>query len=110
MHPQPSIDVAAYAHELEEAMGADAFAALQRLSSEEKESLRFEAEHGYAQSRSVRLDANKHLSEILQKQRLPEISAALTRAEDLDDQAEIDRLKGVHKLLTTRIAEIGRAV
>jgi DNA primase len=109
-HPSPSIEVAAFARELEEAMGSEAFAALMQIPEEEKESLRFEAERGYAQSRSVRLDANKHLSEILQKQRLPEISFALIKAEELDDQAEIDRLKTVHKLLTTRIAEIGRAV
>ncbi len=107
--PKPSIDVAAFAHEFEEAIGAEAFAALSTLAEAEREKLRFSAERLYGASANPEREAKALLSIILKELLASELSKAtlaLKEAENEKDEKEVTRLMGVCKLLTTRIGQL----
>ena len=106
---QPSIDVAAYARELEEAIGSATFAALSTLSEAEREALRFSAERLHGKSASAKKEAEVLLGVILREllaAELDQATMALKKAENVKDEEEMTRLTGVCKLLTTRIAQL----
>ncbi|MDO8514391.1 MAG: DNA primase [bacterium] len=107
--PKPSIDVAAYAREFEEAIGAESFAALGTLPESERESLRFAAERLHGKSSNPAREASALLHVILRELLAGELSAAtqaLKAAENKKNEDEVDRLMTVCKLLTTRIAQL----
>src|SRR3989338_7994032 len=110
---KPSIDVAAYARELEEAVGAEAFASLTTLYESEREALRFSAERLYGKSAAPLREAKVLLHVILREllaAELDEATYALKKAENLGNEEEVIRLMGVCKLLTTRIGQIHERV
>lgn len=111
--PKPSLDVAAYARELEEAVGAEAFAALATLSESEREALRFSAERLHGKSAAPMREAQVLLHVILKEllaEELHEATQALKKAENSKQEEEVIRLMGVCKLLTTRIAQLHEKV
>ena len=104
---KPSIDVVAYTRELEDAIGPDAFARLATLPEAEREGLRFSAEQLYGKSAAPMREAKALLLVILKELLADELEAATTalkKAENAKNEEETDRLMGVCKLLTTRIA------
>ena len=104
---KPSLDVAGYARDLETAVGPEAFAALATLSEGEREALRFSAEKLHGKSTNPERETKALLSVILKEllaAELDDATMALKKAENGKDEDEIDRLMGVCKLLTTRIA------
>lgn len=103
---KPAIETAELARELSEAIGEGEFEKFRQLPESEKESLRFIAEREHAQSRSVALDAQTLIGELLRAQRLPAVHAELIRAQERGDEAEMSRLQGVYNVLKTRIAKI----
>ena len=106
---KPSIDVAGYARDLEAAVGPDAFAALATLSEGEREALRFSAEKLHGKSTNPERETKALLVVILKEllaAELDDATMALKKAENGKDEAEVDRLMGVCKLLTTRIAQL----
>ncbi len=107
--PKPSIDLAAYAQELEGAIGKEAFGKLGNLTESEREALRFSAERLYGKSATPEREIKALLSVILKELLAAELSAAtaaLKNAERVGNEDEIDRLMGVCKLLTTQIAQL----
>jgi len=107
--PKPSIDVAAFAREFEEAIGAETFAGLGALSETEREKLRFSAERLYGASATPEREAKALLSIILKEllaAELTKATQALKKAENSNDEAEVARLMGVCNLLTTRIGQL----
>ncbi len=110
---KPSIDLAAYAQQFEEAIGTEAFAALGALSEKERETLRFSAEGLYGSSATPEREAKALLSVILKELLAGELgraTLALKKAENAKDEKEIARLVGVCKLLTTRIGQLHEKV
>ena len=110
---KPSIDVAAYARELEEALGAESFAALANLGESERESLRFAAESLYGKSINPEREAKALLTVILKEllaEELDRTAKALKMAENNDNNEEVARLMAVCKLLTTRIGQLHEKV
>ncbi len=106
---KPSIDVAAYATELETAIGPEAFASLSTLSESEREAMRFSAEMLHGKSASPERETKALLLVILKEllaAELDDATMALKKAENGKDEKEMTRLMGVCKLLTTRIAEL----
>lgn len=106
---KPSIDVAGYARDLEAAVGPEAFATLATLSEGEREALRFSAEKLHGKSTNPERETKALLSVILREllaAELDDATMALKKAENGKDEDEIDRLMGVCKLLTTRIAQL----
>ena len=106
---KPSIDVAGYARDLEAAVGHDAFAALATLSEGEREALRFSSEKLHGKSTNPERETKALLVVILKEllaAELDDATMALKKAENGKDEAEVDRLMGVCKLLTTRIAQL----
>ena len=106
---KPSIDVAGYARELEAAVGSEAFAALSALSEGEREALRFSAEKLHGKSANPERETKALLVVILKEllaAELDDATMALKKAENGKDEVEIERLMGVCKLLTTRIAQL----
>ncbi len=104
---KPSIDVAGYARDLEAAVGPEAFAALATLSEGEREALRFSAEKLHGKSTNPERETKALLLVILKEllaAELDDATMALKKAENGKNEDEIDRLMGVCKLLTTRIA------
>ncbi|OGG57158.1 DNA primase [Candidatus Kaiserbacteria bacterium RIFCSPHIGHO2_02_FULL_55_20] len=104
---KPSIDVAGYARDLEAAVGPESFAALATLSEGEREALRFSAEKLHGKSANPERETKALLLVILKEllaAELDDATMALKKAENGKDEDEIDRLMGVCKLLTTRIA------
>jgi len=106
---KPSIDVAGYARDLEAAVGPEAFAALATLSEGEREALRFSAEKLHGKSTNPERETKALLLVILKEllaAELDDATMALKKAENGKNEDEIDRLMGVCKLLTTRIAQL----
>ena len=106
---KPSIDVAGYARDLEAAVGPEAFAALATLSEGEREALRFSAEKLHGKSTNPERETKALLVVILKEllaAELDDATMALKKAENGKDEVEIERLMGVCKLLTTRIAQL----
>jgi DNA primase len=103
---KPSIDIELFEKEFKETIGMDGFNKLLELPENEKESLRFEAEKQYVQSRSIGDDAQMQLRELLRTERLPEIHEEIRLAQERGDQDEVERLQGVYNLLKTRIAHL----
>lgn len=106
---KPSLDVAGYARDLEAAVGSGAFATLGTLSEGEREALRFSAEKLHGKSTNPERETKALLSVILREllaAELDDATMALKKAENGKDEDEIDRLMGVCKLLTTRIAQL----
>ncbi len=111
--PKPSLDVAAYARELEEAVGAESFAALAILPESEMETLRFSAERLHGKSTNPEREAKALLSVILRELLVAELDRAtisLKKAENNDNNEEVARLMNVCKLLTTRIGQLHEKV
>jgi len=107
--PAPTIDLAAYAHELEETIGADAFAALTTLSESERETLRFSAERLHGKGGNVERSAKALLHVILREllaAELEQATMALKQAERAQDEEAIAVHISVCKMLTTRIAQL----
>ena len=105
--------MAAYARELEEAVGPDAFAALATLSESEREALRFSAERLHGKSSHPEREARALLTVILKElfaEELRKATHALKQAEHSKNEDEVERLMGVYKLLTTRIAQLHEKV
>ncbi|MBI5457424.1 DNA primase [Candidatus Kaiserbacteria bacterium] len=106
---KPSIDVAAYATELETAIGPEAFASLSTLTESEREALRFSAEKLHGKSTNPERETKALLVVILKEllaAELDDATMALKKAENGKDEEEVTRLMGVCKLLTTRIAQL----
>jgi len=106
---KPSIDVAGYARDLEAAVGPEAFAALATLSEGEREALRFSAEKLHGKSPNPERETKALLLVILKEllaAELDDATMALKKAENAKEEAEVERLMGVCKLLTTRIAQL----
>ncbi|OGG50868.1 DNA primase [Candidatus Kaiserbacteria bacterium RIFCSPHIGHO2_01_FULL_54_36] len=111
--PKPSLDVAAYARELEAAIGKDALTALGTLPENEREALRFSAERLHGKSPNPQKAAEALLSVILKElfaEELREATLQLKKAESGKNEDEVERLMGVCKLLTTRIAQLHEKV
>ena len=111
--PKPSIDLAGFTTELEEAIGAEAFAQLTSLSEGERESMRFSAERLYGASAAPEREAKALLLVIIKEllaAELEKATAALKRAENDQNEEEVARLMGVCNLLTTRIGQIHKNV
>ncbi len=111
--PKPSIDPVAYAQELEETIGAEVFATLGTLPESERESLRFSAERLYGTSTAPEREVKALLAVILKELLATELDTAtmaLKKAEDSKNEAEVARLMGVCKLLTTRIGQLHEKV
>jgi DNA primase len=109
----PSINLAAYARELEEAIGVEVFAALAALPESERESLRFSAERLHGKSGTLNRDAKTLLSVILKElfaAKLDRATMELKQAERAGDEAAIAVHISVCKLLTTRIAQLHEKV
>jgi hypothetical protein len=106
---KPSINIEAFEKEFKDTIGMDGFKKLSELPENEKESLRFEAEKQYVQSRSLGADAQMQLRELLRTERLPEIHEEIRLAQERGDQDEVERLQGVYNLLKTRIAHLREA-
>ena len=105
----PTLDVAAYARDLEAAIGSEAFASLATLPEAEREALRFSAERLHGKSTAPEKETQALLSVILKEllaAELDDATMALKQAENAKDDAEVERLTGVCKLLTTRIAQL----
>lgn len=111
--PTPSIDLAAFTAELEEAIGAEAFAQLTSITEGERESLRFSAERLYGSSAAPEREANALLVVIIKEllaAELEKATMALKRAENAKSEEEVTRLMSVCNLLTTRIGQIHKNV
>ncbi len=111
--PKSHIDLKEFASELEEAIGRKAFAALEKLSESEKESLRFAAEAMYSKSSALEREAKTLLRALLKDrlaQELSETTAELKKAEAAGDDEKLSTLMGVNKVLTKQIAELGPSV
>ena len=94
-------------------MGPDAFAALATISEGEREALRFSAEKLHGKSTTPERETKALLLVILKEllaAELDDATMALKKAENGKDEEEINRLMGVCKLLTTRIAQLHQNV
>jgi len=103
---KPLLKTDAFSEEFEGIIGRDAFAKLNALSEEEKESLRFEAEKDHGKTSSLESDARMQLRELLRSERLPEIHDAMLSAQEAGEEAEVKRLKAVYNLLKSQIARL----
>ncbi len=106
---KPTLETAAFEERLEDAVGREALEALKRLPNEEHEALRFSAEGLYVASENIEREANALLRTLLEERlrgELADVAEALRRAETAGDEAEIERLQGVNKVLTNRIAQL----
>ena len=83
--------------------------ALAALSEGEREALRFSAEKLHGKSANPERETKALLVVILKEllaAELDDATMALKKAENGKDEVEIERLMGVCKLLTTRIAQL----
>ncbi len=105
---KPTLDLEAYTTDLKEAVGFEIFARLQLIPENERESLRFSAEHLHASGTVI--PAAKSLLRVITAERLAselsEATKALEKAEHAGDEAEIERLMTQCSLLTTHIAQL----
>ncbi len=110
--PTSALDVSEFEDTLQEAIGKDALVKLKKLPESEQESLRFAAERVHGKSTNV-VREGKTLLRILLEERLrrelSEVATALKKAESTGEKEEEERLMGVNKVLTTRIAKIHKA-
>lgn len=109
---KPTLDVEMFEKELHAAIGDELFALLDAMPEQERETLRFSAErlHG---DEPVALAAKSLLKVIISEQlarELAEASQALKQAESAGDEAAVERLMAHCALLTTRIAQLHKAV
>ena len=106
---KPVLDITRFEAELEEAVGKEALKSLEALPEDEKERLRFSAESLYSTSTHLGREADT-LLQVIHKGRLVSeletVNMALRKAEMEGDEKESDRLLGVCKMLTTRIAQL----
>ena len=89
------------------------FATLGTLPESERESLRFSAERLYGTSTAPEREVKALLAVILKELLATELDTAtmaLKKAEDSKNEAEVARLMGVCKLLTTRIGQLHEKV
>lgn len=110
---KPDIDTAVFAHDLEEAIGAEAFAIQRALSDEEKESLRFAAERMHGKSSKLATEGAQLVRRILHERlagELAQVSAMRDRAAEVGDEALESRLAAESQLLTARIAQLHKSV
>jgi len=106
---KPSLDMMALRAEIEEVIGTEELKRLEALPEEEKESLRFSAERLWGSGRALDREAASLLQVMVQEKlagELTEVTGALKQAEKAGDEAEVKRLMGVNKMLTTRIAQL----
>ncbi len=106
---KPSIDLAAFTSELEDAIGDEAFAGLTSLPESEREALRFSAERLYGSSATPLREAKALLVVIIKELLAGELeraTASLKMAENAKNEEEATRIMGVCKLLTTRIGQM----
>ena len=106
---KPSLDLPAFEKQLQDIVGAHALAALEQLPEQEKEALRFSAERLWGSGRALEREAEALIHVMLQEKlasELTENTVALKKAEKNGDEAEMKRLMDVHKVLTTRIAQL----
>ena len=107
--PKPHLEVGEYEARLREAIGEEGYTLLEKLPKEDEEALRFSAEVLYGRSQVVRNEALS-LIQTLARERLSrelqETTASLRMAEEDQNEAEIERLLVITRLLTTRIAEL----
>lgn len=108
--PDPMLDAKTYATELAQALGKEEFAQLRATPERDAERMRYEAEAAYAQSRSLKTDALRHIHEIVKGYRLPRVTQAIREAERAGDAALLARLEAERDLLITAIARIGKEV
>ena len=111
--PKPLLDVAALRTQIEEVIGEPELKRLEALPEEEKESLRFSAERLWGSGRALDREAESLLYVMLQEKlsgELTRVTSALKEAENAGDEAEVKRLMGVNKMLTTRIAQLHEKV
>ncbi|OGG58432.1 DNA primase [Candidatus Kaiserbacteria bacterium RIFCSPHIGHO2_01_FULL_56_24] len=107
----PLIDTEEFTRHLEESIGKEMMDELRRMPLEEKEMLRFFAEHLHGKNGSLKRDAAT-LIRILQRTRLQrelmDNTDALKEAEDAGDEARIEKLSKRSHLLTAEIAKISK--
>jgi len=106
---KPDIDVAVFRHELEDAIGTEAFDMLCALPDKEKESMRFAAEHAHGKSGSLSTEGALLVRRILKERlasELARVSAARDAAAGRGDESEEERLTAESKILTGRIAQL----
>lgn len=106
---KPTLDIIEFEEKLEDAAGKEVLAALTQLPESEQESLRFSAENLYGKSGNLKAEIATLLRVLLEdrlRRELAAVATALQKAEHAGDEAEIERLQGVNKVLTNRIAEI----
>lgn len=106
---KPWIDVNKFGSDLIEALGDDAFNALEALSKEEKEKLRFQAEAMHGGSTGLKQEVEALLDIIFRERlsaELSEATAALKAAEAAGDETQVGVYMSVCKLLTSRIAQL----
>jgi len=111
--PKPSLDLSAFESQLRDIIGAEALRALERLPESEQEALRFSAERLWGSGRALEAEAEALIRVMLQEKlsrELADTTFALKKAETAANEAEVKRLMDVHKLLTTRIAQLHEKV
>lgn len=108
---KPGIDVQKFEREFSAAIGEETFRSLEKLPTEEKETLRFGAERMYGVSNSLETEARMLLG-VLEKERLSQelqkATEALKAAERRGDEKEVGVYMSVCNVLTTKIAELAR--
>jgi DNA primase len=110
---KPDIDIAVFAHDLEDAIGTETCAMLRALPEDEKESLRFTAERMYSKNTKLSTEGAQLIRRILQERlaiELARVSAERDRAASMGDDAEEARLTAESKILTARIAQLHSTV
>lgn len=111
--PKPLLDIKVPRGQIEEVIGADELKQLEGIPEDEKEALRFAAEHLWGNGRALDKEAASLLQVMMQEKlthELAEVTFALKEAEKTGNEAEVKRLMGVNKMLTTRIAQMHEKV
>ena len=106
---KPAMDLDKYQADIETAVGKEAYDRMKKLPGPELEKLRFNAESLYADTANLRRDVDTLLLVIHRERLIAELDAAtmaLKKAEMGGDEVEAERLLGVCKVLTSRIAQL----
>jgi DNA primase len=106
---QSLFDIDAFEKDLKAAVGEDGFVILEKLPEQERESLRFSAEKLHGKSATLIHEARELLSALLKERLAGEltlVSDALKKAEEDQNEPEIERLMAITSLLTARIAKV----
>jgi DNA primase len=110
---EPTLDVVQFEADLEKVAGKEAVSELKKMPEDAMEELRFSAESLYGTSMNLPREVEPLLQVIHRerlKSELESINMALRKAEIAEDEKEIERLSGVSKVLTTRIAQLHETV